>query len=141
MLFPRTKNHNTGVEMITYLEYVISFWAENHNTLVEMMVFHRRCRIQDRQGRLNFGLKSIICASMVKIVTKAGYQKPENLKNNFLYQTKKWQEGSDNWHRIIRKSKITRLDELSGNIFTNWAIQGNDLNYGVDMSRAKSWIY
>lgn len=30
---------------LTHLKYIVSFWAQYHNALIEMMMFHRAGRI------------------------------------------------------------------------------------------------
>lgn len=54
----------------THLKYIVSFWIQYHDALIEMMVFHRAGRVQNGQRAGRFRLKRIIGAAMVQIVTQ-----------------------------------------------------------------------
>lgn len=41
----------------THLKYIVAFGAQNHNALVEMVMFHGACRIEDGQWACCFCLK------------------------------------------------------------------------------------
>lgn len=63
-----------------YLENVVSLGAENHDALVEMVMLHCWRWIKDGQWRFDFGLESIVGASMVQVVTKASHKKTKDLQ-------------------------------------------------------------
>lgn len=44
------------------------------------MMFHCTRRVKYRQGRLGFRLESVVCASMIKIVTQTSNQEAQDLE-------------------------------------------------------------
>lgn len=52
----------------TYLEYIIAVRVEDHDALVEMVMFHCTRGIQNRERRFCFCLKRIVRPSVIEIV-------------------------------------------------------------------------
>ncbi len=63
-----------------YLENVVSFGAEDHDALVEVMMLHGRGGIKQSQGGVHLGLKGVIRAPVVQVMAEARNQKSENLE-------------------------------------------------------------
>lgn len=72
------------LNLCSYLEYVIPLGAQNHDTLVKMVMLHCWRGVEDGQRRLHFGLESIVGSAVVQIMTKAGHQKPKYLKKTTI---------------------------------------------------------
>ncbi len=63
-----------------YLKDIVPLRAQDHDTLVEMMVLHCGGRVEDGQGRLDLGLESVIGSSVIQIVTKTSHQEAKDLE-------------------------------------------------------------
>lgn len=59
--------------MPAYLENIIAFRVENHDALVEMVVLHCACCVEDRKGTVRFQLESIVGSSVVEIMAELHY--------------------------------------------------------------------
>ena len=64
-----------------YLEDVVPLGAENHDALVEMVVLHRRRRVEEGQRRVHLRLERVVRAAMVEIVAEARHEEAEDLKD------------------------------------------------------------
>lgn len=62
------------------LKNIIAFGLKNHDTLIEMMMFQRRRRVQLRQRGIDFRLKGVVRSSMIEIVTETGNQQANCLE-------------------------------------------------------------
>ena len=56
------------------LKNIIAVGLKNHDTLIEMMMFQCRGRVQLRQRGIDFRLEGVVRSSMIEIVTETGYQ-------------------------------------------------------------------
>lgn len=72
MLLPTTKP--------TYLENIIAVRVEDHDALVEVVMFHRAGGVQNREWRFRLRLKRIVRPSVVQVVAKTRHQQPQNLE-------------------------------------------------------------
>lgn len=52
----------------TYLKDIIALTIQNHDTLIEMVMLHRRSRVKNCERTLSLRLKRVIRASMVQVV-------------------------------------------------------------------------
>lgn len=64
----------------TYLEYIIAVCIENHDALIEMVVFHGTGRVQYGQRRLGLGLEGVVGTPVVQIVTETRHQQSQHLQ-------------------------------------------------------------
>jgi len=62
------------------LKNIIAVRIQYHNALIEMMVLHGARRVQNCQRRFRLSLKSVISASVIQIVAKTSYEKPQHLQ-------------------------------------------------------------
>ena len=64
----------------TNLKDVVALGVEDHDTLVEVVVLHRRRGVEDGQRGLDLRLEGVVGAAVVQVVAEASHQQPEDLK-------------------------------------------------------------
>jgi hypothetical protein len=74
---------NSIMRLGIYLENIISFGREDHDTLIEMMMLHGGCGVEDGKGGRCQLLESIVRSTMIQVMTQTGDHQTENLPTFF----------------------------------------------------------
>ena len=65
----------------TNLKDVVPLRAEDHDALVEMVVLHRRRRVEEGQRRVHLRLERVVRAAVVEVVAETRHEEAEDLKD------------------------------------------------------------
>ena len=69
-------------DVATNLKDVVPLRAEDHDALVEMVVLHRRRRVEEGQRRVHLRLERVVRAAMVEVVAETRHEEAEDLKDD-----------------------------------------------------------